>query len=105
MATIVKSNTGFRMAYRARFEKASLIYNGGSVKVCCDDGTEPYEAEGTRSGERKDRMAEEIRNMALLVGDEGYTNTVNTPECAASSILLTEKLVESAKNNGEKIYL
>jgi hypothetical protein len=50
-------------------------------------------------------MAEEIRNMALLVGDPDFINTVNTPECAASSILITEKLVESAKTDGEKIYL
>ena len=54
---------------------------------------------------RKDRMAEEIRNMALAVGDPDFINTVNTPECAASSILLVEKLVESAKADGEKIYL
>lgn len=99
------SNTGFRMAYRARFEKASLIYNGGSVKVCCDDGTEPYEAEGTRSGERKDRMAEEIRAIALAVGDPDYVNTVNDPRCAAGSIYLTEKIIESARKNGETVVL
>ena len=51
------------------------------------------------------QTAEEIKNMALVVGDPSYVNTVNTPECAASSILLTEKLVESAKADGEKIYL
>jgi predicted dehydrogenase len=99
------SNTGFRMAYRARFEKASLIYNGGSVKVCRDDGTEPYEAEGTRSGERKDRMAEEIRATALAVGDPDFVNTVNDPRCAAGSIYLTEKIIESARKNGETVVL
>jgi hypothetical protein len=50
-------------------------------------------------------MAEEIKNMALLVGDPDFVNTVNTPECAASSILLTEKLVESARLCGDKISL
>ena len=95
--------TPFLRDYRARFEKATLIYKGGEVKVYTADGAS-FIAEETKAENRKDRMAEEIRNMALLVGDEGYTNTVNTPECAASSILLTEKLVESAKNNGEKIY-
>ena len=50
-------------------------------------------------------MAEEIRNMALLVGETDFVNTVNTPECAANSVLLIEKLVESAKSDGEKIYL
>ena len=68
-------------------------------------GAESYEAEETKRENCKDRMAEEIKNMALVVGDPSYVNTVNTPECAASSILLTEKLVESARADGEKIYL
>jgi predicted dehydrogenase len=99
------STSGFRMAYRARFDAASLIYNGGSVKVCPDDGSEPYEAEGTRSGERKDRMAEEIRATALAVGDPDFVNTVNDPRCAAGSIYLTEKIIESARKNGETVVL
>lgn len=96
--------TPFLMAYRARFDKATLVYKGGSVTVYPIDGT-PFEAEETKRENCKDRMAEEIRNMALTVGDADFINTVNTPECAASSILLTEKLVESAKNNGEKVHL
>ena len=52
-----------------------------------------------------DRMAEEIRNMALVVGDAEFINTTNTPDCAANSILIIEKLVQSAKNGGEKVYL
>ena len=99
------STSGFRMAYRARFDDASLIYNGGSVKVCPDDGSATYEAEGTRSGERKDRMAEEIRAIALAVGDPDYVNTVNDPRCAAGSIYLTEKIIESARKNGETVVL
>ena len=96
--------TPFLMSYRARFDKATLLYKGGAVTVYPTDG-KPYEAEETKRENVKDRMAEEIRNMALAVGDADFINTVNTPECAASSILLTEKLVESAKKNGEKIYL
>ena len=96
--------TPFVMSYRARFDKATLVYNGGAVKVYPSDAAS-YEAEETLEKNCKDRMAEEIRNMALAVGDCDFVNTVNTPECAASSILLTEKLVESAKKNGEKVYL
>lgn len=96
--------TPFLMSYRARFDKATLLYKGGAVTVYPTDG-KPYEAEETKRENVKDRMAEEIRNMALAVGDADFINMVNTPECAASSILLTEKLVESAKKNGEKIYL
>ena len=94
----------FLMAYRVRFDNATLIYKGGSVTVY-PVGEKSYEAEETLRENCKDRMAEEIRNMALLVGDPDFINTVNTPECAASSILITEKLVESARADGEKIYL
>lgn len=96
--------TPFLMAYRVRFDGATLIYKGGTVKVY-PVGKSSYEAEETKPENCKDRMAEEIRNMALAVGDPNFENTVNTPECAANSILLTEKLVESAKTNGEKIFL
>ena len=96
--------TPFHMSYRARFENATLIYKGGDVTVYPSFG-ESFIAEETKIENRKDRMAEEIRNMALLVGDTDFINTVNAPEHASSSILLIEKLVESAKNGGEKIYL
>ena len=94
----------FLMSYRARFDKATLIYRGGTVKVY-PINADAYEAEETKPEHVKDRMAEEIRNMALLVGDPDFVNTVNTPECAAGSILLMEKLVESAKLGGDKISL
>ena len=96
--------TPFSMSYRARFDDATLIYKGGSVKVYSKEFGS-FEAEETLPENVKDRMAEEIRNMALLVGDESFVNTVNTPECAATSILLTEKLVESAKLNGDMIFI
>ena len=96
--------TPFFMSYRARFDDATLIYKGGSVKVYSKEFGS-FEAEETLPENVKDRMAEEIRNMALLVGDESFVNTVNTPECAATSILLTEKLVESAKLNGDMIFI
>ena len=94
----------FLMAYRARFNDATLIYRGGTVKVY-PVGKEGFEAEETKAENRKDRMAEEIRNMALVVGDAEFINTTNTPDCAANSILIIEKLVQSAKNGGEKVYL
>ena len=96
--------TPFLMSYRAKFDNATLVYNGGTVKVY-PAGKDSFEAEETKRENRKDRMAEEIRNMALVVGDPDFVNTANTPECAASSILLIEKLVESAKADGEKIYI
>ena len=96
--------TPFLMSYRARFDNATLIYKGGSVTVY-PAGMESYVAEETKSENRKDRIAEEIRNMALTVGKSDFVNTINTPECAAKSILLTEKLIESAKADGEKVYL
>lgn len=96
--------TPFRMSYRARFDNATLVYTGGVVTVY-PANADKFEAEETKRENVKDRMAEEIKNMALLVGDPDFINTVNTPECAASSILLTEKLVESARLCGDKISL
>lgn len=96
--------TPFVMSYRARFENATLVYSGGSVKVYPMNAPS-FEAEETLPENCKDRMAEEIRNTALAVGSPDFINTANAPECAASSILLIEKIVESAKANGERIYL
>lgn len=96
--------TPFVMSYRARFENATLVYRGGSVSVYPMNAPS-FEAEETLKENRKDRMAEEIRNTALSVGDPNFTNTANTPECAAGSILLIEKLIQSAKADGEMIYL
>ena len=99
------ATAGFKMAYRARFDEASLLYDGASVKICPNDGSQPYEAESTKDGQRHDRMAEEIRTMALSVADHDFVNKVNTPEGAANSILITEKIVESANSGGKKVFL
>lgn len=100
------ASADFKMAFRARFDDASLVFEGGSVKVFPNDKNFPsYEAEGTRNGERKDYMAEEIRTMAYYVADPDFINTVNTPEGAASSIFLIEKIIESASRGGEIIKL
>ena len=100
------ASADFKMAFRARFDNATLIFEGGSVKVYSNEkGAPSYEAEGTRNGERKDYMAEEIRAMANYVADPNFINTVNTPEGAASSIFLIEKIVESASRGGEIIKL
>ena len=92
--------SGFVMNYRARFENATLVYDGSSVLVR-PKGAPAYEAEGTKDGQRKDRMAEEIKFIANLVMDPDFDNSVNNPEGAANSIYLIEKLIESAEKNGE----
>lgn len=94
----------FVMSYRAKFDKATLIYHGGAVTVY-PEGAKKYEAPETLPDACKDRMAEEIRNMALAVGNSDFINVANPPECAASSVLIIEKLIESAKKDGETVRL
>ena len=100
------ASADFKMSFRARFDDASLVFEGGSVTVFPNEkGALSYEAEGTRNGERKDYMAQEIRTMAHYVADPNFVNEINTPEGAASSIFLIEKIIESASHNGEIIKL
>lgn len=98
------AGTPFLMSYRTKFDRATLVYLGGTVTVY-PENAEKYVAHETLPENRKDRMAEEIRNMALAIGDTSFENSLNPPECAANSVLLVEKLIESAKCDGEKIYL
>lgn len=90
--------TKFRMGYRVRFEKASVILDGSKITVNPDDG-ESYEVEL----EKKDRMAEEIRLIASCIADENVKNTSNPPESALMSVKLVETLCKSADMGGEKI--
>ena len=92
------NTTKFRMGYRVRFEKASIILDGSKITVNPDDG-ESYEV----TLEKKDRMAEEIRLIASCIADENVKNTSNPPESALMSVKLVEALCKSADMAGEKI--
>lgn len=98
------AGTPFTMSYRAKFDRATLVYSGSTVTVY-PENAEKYVPPETLPENCKDRMAEEIRNMALTIGEENFENSLNPPECAASSVLLIEKLIESARRDGEKTYL
>lgn len=90
----------FYMGFRARFEEAELEMNGSKLTVYPNEG-EAYEPELTA----QNRMAEEIRLLATLVADPEATNEVNTPESAAATVALCEKLMESADQGGVIVTL
>ncbi len=91
----------FYANYRARFEKASVIFENGSVKVYPDEG-EPYDAQLRSS---YDHMTEEIHAFIdeLLAGK--IESDVNPSESAKESVRVVEKLRESAAQNGAIITL
>ncbi len=85
----------FAMWYRARFEKASVVFKGGVVTVYPDSG-EPYDADiGTA-----DRIAAEIAYFAEVIS-QGRENAVNSADSGAESIRLCELVVKSAELCGE----
>ncbi len=90
----------FTATYRARFEKASILMDAKGVTVY-PDGGKPFPAEIPKAN----RMAEEIRAMAMMTADPTLVNTVNTPESACATVTLVEKLRESADNGGKIIEL
>jgi len=89
----------FRMAYRARFEGASVIFEDGKITVYPEDG-EKYVADI----EIKDHMAEEIRYFATTIL-ENKPNDKNPPESAAASVKMIETLRESIAKRGENIKI
>jgi len=90
----------FRFGFRACFEKAEVVLEAGKMTVH-PRGGEAYEVELPK----KNRMAEEIRLLAESIADENVVNTVNTPEGAAKSVALVQRLCESADRGGEMIIL
>ena len=91
------SGVPFRMAFRARFEGASVIFEDNKITVYPVEG-EKYEADI----KPKDHMAEEIRYFATTVL-ENKENTSNPPESAAASVKMIETLRESIAKRGENI--
>ena len=87
----------FRVSYRARFENASLIYNGSGVTVVTNNG-DRYEAQ--LDGE--DYMVAELRYFCDTVLGR-IENTLNTASSAAASVKLIESIKESAMSGGAKI--
>lgn len=94
---------GFEMKYRVGFEKAEVVLDGGKVTVYPMDktlnGGEPYVLELPH----KNRMAEEIRYLAHSIEDAAFVNETNTPESAAATVALVEKLRLSAELGGKEI--
>ena len=92
------SSCKFRSAFRARFEKATVTWEGGKVKVYPEVG-EPYEPEIKATN----HMAEEIRFISELILDPDKKNGKNPPESACATVRIIEKLRESAARNGETV--
>ena len=86
---------GFSMGFRARFEEAEVVMDGSGVTVYPNEG-EAYAPELIK----QNRMAEEIRLLAVTIMDPTTKNEVNTPESAAKTIELCEALKTSAYQNG-----
>lgn len=90
----------FRSTFRARFEKATVAFEGGKVTVYTDDG-KVYAPEIKATN----HMAEEIRFISELILDPEKKNEKNTPESACATVRVIEKLRESAARNGEIINI
>lgn len=88
----------FKMGYRVRFEKASIVFEAGVATVYSDEG-EPYALDLPKA----DGYVEELRYMIGLVLDPEKENDVCTPESTSMSVKAIEKLRESAALDGENI--
>ena len=95
------STVHFCAGFRVRFEKASVILEGGRLTVYPEGEGEPYTPEIPQT----DPMTEEIRMFVSLVGDPNLKNEKNTPESARQSVYLVEKLYESVARDGEIVRL
>lgn len=94
------TGTPFRAGFRARFERASLLYDGASITVC-PDGGERFAAPLTVAN----HMAEEIGYFASLILDPEKKNEKNPPESACRTVELVELLCKSADNGSKIIQL
>ncbi len=93
------ATTKFQMGYRVRFDNAVVVLAGGKVTVYPEEG-EAYEA----TLDKADRMAEEIKFLAMNVLEE-RENTTNPPESAMLTVKLVESLRESADNCGKVVLV
>ena len=93
-------STKFKSTFRARFEKATVTWEGGKVKVYPDEG-EPYEPEIVPTN----HMAEEIRFIADLILHPEKKNEKNPPSSACATVGVIEKLRESAAKLGETVKM
>ena len=84
----------FKSYFRVNFERATVIMESGVITVYPDEG-EPFEV----SVEKKSHMAEESLFFARTILGE-VENKKNTPADAAGTVLLVEKLMESAEQGG-----
>lgn len=87
--------TPFYSDCRIRFEDATVLLLGGKLTVYPQDG-KPY----TPEYKHTDRMAEELRTIAMLVTGDLSENTDNKPESSMKTVALVKKLCESADNGG-----
>ncbi len=94
-----ESNTSkFKMAYRVRFEKASIVFEAGVATVYPDEG-EPYVLDLPKD----DGYVEEVRYMVDLILHPEKENDICTPESTCKSVRTIEKLRESAAADGANI--
>ena len=87
----------FQMSFRVNFENATVILENGQIWVYPNEG-EAYNAEYDDSN----RVANEIKFFAESIINGGE-NSVNTPESAAKSVELVEKIYESSKLDGAAV--
>ena len=90
----------FRMGYYAKFDKASVAYDGECVKVH-PNGEEAYAPYIPIA----DRVSEEIKLFVSLILNPVLENTVNSPESAAESVRLVRILAKSAEHDGIRFAL
>ncbi len=90
----------FTVGYRARFEKAELVFEQTKVTLY-EVGKAPEEI----TLPAINHMAEEIDFLAHLILDPTAVNEKNPPESAAATVRLIEKLRESARRGSERITL
>ena len=88
----------FRHGYHAKFENASVVFDGEKTLVYPNTRT-PYRAEIADA----DRIAEEIRAFVNTLSDGKLQSTENPPESALMSVKLVETAIKSAANRGESI--
>ena len=88
----------FSSSYRVGFEKATLITEGGKVRVYPADCSEPYLADFPHY----DGMYSEIEYFLSLI-ESGMENSKNPPESAAETVRLVEAAWKSADMGGLRV--
>ena len=93
----MSTKSKFQAGYRVNFEKATVFLNQGVITVSPNEG-EIFDLEF----EKNNHMATEIEYFANTVLGN-FENTKTTPEDAAKTVALVEKLMESAENGGKRV--